>query len=115
MLRRPSCAIAVVLPLLVGSAAYAQTGVPENLGAPAHISVVQGSATLERNGIGEPAAENLPLLEGDRLRTEVGRPIRADDLRTLAVIYDQPPGVLTEQLITWGVLNPEARRAVPMD
>jgi transcriptional regulator with XRE-family HTH domain len=38
--------------------------------------------------------------------------IRQDDLRTLAVIYDQPPSVLTEQLITWGVLNPEARRAV---
>jgi transcriptional regulator with XRE-family HTH domain len=38
--------------------------------------------------------------------------IRQDDLRTLAVIYDQSPSVLTEQLISWGVLNPEARRAV---
>jgi transcriptional regulator with XRE-family HTH domain len=34
--------------------------------------------------------------------------IRQDDLRTLAVIYDQPPGVLAEQLVAWGVLNPEA-------
>ena len=34
-----------------------------------------------------------------------------DDLRTLAVIYDESPSVLTEQLITWGVLNPDARRA----
>lgn len=33
--------------------------------------------------------------------------IRQDDLRTLAVIYDQPPAVLAEQLIAWGVLNPE--------
>ena len=41
--------------------------------------------------------------------------IRQDDLRTLAVIYDQSPSVLTEQLITWGVLNPEARRAVSDD
>jgi transcriptional regulator with XRE-family HTH domain len=41
--------------------------------------------------------------------------IRQEDLRTLAVIYDQSPGALTEQLITWGVLNPEARRAVPTD
>ena len=41
--------------------------------------------------------------------------IRQDDLRTLAVIYDQSPSVLTEQLITWGVLNPEARRAVSVD
>ena len=38
--------------------------------------------------------------------------IRQEDLRTLAVIYDQSPSVLTEQLITWGVLNPDARRAV---
>ncbi len=38
--------------------------------------------------------------------------IRQDDLRTLAVIYDESPGVLAEQLISWGVLNPEARRAI---
>jgi hypothetical protein len=38
--------------------------------------------------------------------------IRQDDLRTLAVIYDESPSMLTEQLITWGVLNPEARRAL---
>lgn len=38
--------------------------------------------------------------------------IRQDDLRTLAVIYDEQPSMLAEQLITWGVLNPEARRAM---
>ena len=38
--------------------------------------------------------------------------IRNDDLRTLAVIYDVPPAVLAEQLIAWGVLNADARRAV---
>ena len=38
--------------------------------------------------------------------------IRQDDLRTLAVIYDQSPSVLTEQLISWGVLGADARRAV---
>ena len=38
--------------------------------------------------------------------------IRQDDLRTLAVIYDQSPSVLTEQLIGWGVLDADARRAV---
>ena len=41
--------------------------------------------------------------------------IRQDDLRTLAVIYDKSPGVLVEQFIAWGVLNPEARRALPLD
>ena len=38
--------------------------------------------------------------------------IRHEDLRSLAVIYDQSPGALTEQLISWGVLSAEARRAV---
>lgn len=38
--------------------------------------------------------------------------IRQDDLRTLAVIYDRPPAMLAEQMISWGVLNPDARRAV---
>ncbi len=38
--------------------------------------------------------------------------IRQDDLRSLAVIYDESPSLLTEELISWGVLNAEARRAV---
>lgn len=38
--------------------------------------------------------------------------IRQDDLRTLAVIYDEPPSQLADQLIAWGVLNPEARGAI---
>ena len=37
--------------------------------------------------------------------------IRQEDLRSLAVIYDASPSQLTEQLITWGVLGAEARRA----
>jgi transcriptional regulator with XRE-family HTH domain len=38
--------------------------------------------------------------------------IRQEDLRSLAVIYDASPSDLTEQLIGWGVLTPEARSAV---
>lgn len=38
--------------------------------------------------------------------------IRHEDLRSLAVIYDASPGALTEQLIQWGVLTPDTRRAV---
>jgi transcriptional regulator with XRE-family HTH domain len=40
--------------------------------------------------------------------------IRQEDLRSLAVIYDETPSQLTEQLIQWGVLNPEARRAITL-
>lgn len=38
--------------------------------------------------------------------------IRQDDLRSLAVIYNQSAHDVAEQFIHWGVLNPEARRAV---
>ena len=38
--------------------------------------------------------------------------IRQEDLRSLAVIYDASPSALTEQLIDWGVLAPDARRAL---
>jgi transcriptional regulator with XRE-family HTH domain len=38
--------------------------------------------------------------------------IRQEDLRSLAVIYDETPSQLTEQLISWGVLNAEARHTI---
>src|SRR5262245_27447538 len=40
---------------------------------PAHISLVDGAVTLEREGQSDPAPANMPLLAGDRLRTENGR------------------------------------------
>jgi transcriptional regulator with XRE-family HTH domain len=36
--------------------------------------------------------------------------IRQDDLRTLAVLYDEPPSVLAERFIQWGVLYTDAYR-----
>lgn len=38
--------------------------------------------------------------------------VRQDDLRTLAVIYDESPSVLAEKLITWGVLSADARSSM---
>ena len=43
---------------------------------------------------------------------EEGEVISADDLRTLAVIYDVPATTLCDEFIAWGVLNADARRAV---
>ena len=40
---------------------------------PAHIAIVDGTATIERDGRVEKAEENIILLAGDRLRTERGR------------------------------------------
>ena len=38
--------------------------------------------------------------------------IRQEDLRSLAVIYDKTPADLTEELISWGILDSEARGAI---
>ncbi len=40
---------------------------------PAHISVVDGTASLERDGRPETSPASMPLLAGDRLRTQNGR------------------------------------------
>ena len=40
--------------------------------------------------------------------------IRQDDLRSLAVIFDETPSQLTEQLITWGVLTSESRTTIQL-
>lgn len=40
---------------------------------PAHVAVVDGSAQLEREGVAEALDENMPLLAGDRIRTDRGR------------------------------------------
>jgi Family of unknown function (DUF6600)/FecR protein len=41
--------------------------------APAHISVIDGAASLERDGRVDESPQNIPLLAGDRLRTRDGR------------------------------------------
>ena len=63
--------------LLLAPRAYAQdpgaavaTAAQE---APAHISFVEGSATLERDGRRDASPTSMPLLAGDRLRTGDGR------------------------------------------
>ncbi len=38
--------------------------------------------------------------------------IRHEDLRSLAVIYDASPGLLADQLISWGVLSADVRRTI---
>jgi hypothetical protein len=56
----------------VASASRAQDPAP-SIEAPAHLSVIDGVVILERDGRAEAAPSNMPLLAGDRLRTETGR------------------------------------------
>jgi hypothetical protein len=69
-----SCALWMLAPLSL----MAQTtdGVnPETIATdpPAHVSFVDGAAVLERDGQPDSAPVNMPLLAGDRLRTQGGR------------------------------------------
>jgi ferric-dicitrate binding protein FerR (iron transport regulator) len=41
--------------------------------APAHISLVEGTAVLERDGQTDASPSSMPLLAGDRVRTRAGR------------------------------------------
>ena len=40
---------------------------------PAHIALIEGRAFIDRDGRSDEAVENIPLADGDRLRTEDGR------------------------------------------
>jgi hypothetical protein len=76
--RRLCCAFAAVLlaPFATQALARAQDDQQPadwTNDVPAHIAVVDGVASLERDGRVVPAEENVPLLAGDRLRTDDGR------------------------------------------
>jgi hypothetical protein len=63
-----ACALISALPAFAQSAAA-----PVETDPPAHIALVEGQAFLDREGRSEPAVENAPLLDGDRIRTQRGR------------------------------------------
>jgi hypothetical protein len=58
----------MVVGLSLIATAHAQVGA-----TPAFLSVVDGTATLERDGQALPAVQNMPFVQGDRLRTAAGR------------------------------------------
>lgn len=73
MTRRTSRMFRVLAVCLAFGCAEALAQEPQTGQPPAHIALVDGSATLEREGRADTATVNLPLLHGDRLRTDAGR------------------------------------------
>ena len=73
MNRLASCACVAALLLGRSFTVYAQQLPDTAVDPPAHVSVVDGAVTLERDGRPEAAPASMPLLAGDRLRTENGR------------------------------------------
>ncbi|MCX6539920.1 MAG: FecR domain-containing protein [Acidobacteria bacterium] len=68
------CLWVFLLALISAPALLAQSApAPEATPPPAHLSLVEGQVFLDREGRSESAVENVPLLDGDRIRTERGR------------------------------------------
>ena len=55
--------------------AFASTGRAQDAfdAPPPHLAIVEGTATLDREDVSEPATGGMPMVPGDRLRTERGR------------------------------------------
>lgn len=65
--------LVLLVSLCAPTVARAQEQASAAADAPAHISVVDGAAVLERDGRTESAPTSMPLLAGDRVRTQNGR------------------------------------------
>lgn len=75
-----------------------QTYSPDEV--PAHLAVVDGAVTLEREGQAQPADVNVALLAGDRVRTERGRAeILFGDGSALDLDNDTSVDLLSDSLI----------------
>ena len=60
--------------VLSAASAFAQADVmAPNAPPPAHLSLIEGRVFVDREGRSDAAAANLPVLDGDRLRTLDGR------------------------------------------
>jgi ferric-dicitrate binding protein FerR (iron transport regulator) len=76
MTRRPVSILGTLLVCLWTLPVFAQEPAPTGQPAtdpPAHISVVDGTALLERDGRTDTELLSMPLLAGDRVRTQAGR------------------------------------------
>ena len=79
MTRRPVSLLGTLLVCLWTLPVFAQDPAPADqapsqaMEAPAHVSVVDGTAILERDGRSDSELLSMPLLAGDRVRTQAGR------------------------------------------
>jgi hypothetical protein len=109
-----SCALAVLVSPRIATAQTQPPAAPQpavetqqvetqQYDAPAYVAVVDGSATLERDGRIESAPLNMPLLGGDRLRTTDGRvEVRFADGGRLHLDARTSLDVLSDELVRLG-------------
>jgi hypothetical protein len=85
---------------------------PPDAQAPAHISLVDGVATLERDGRIDDAPGSMPLLAGDRVRTRGGRvEILFADGSTLHLDHNSGVDLQSDELVR--LLDGRIRLSIP--
>jgi len=100
----------MLLALVVAGHASAQD--VREADAPAHISLVEGVASLERDGRTEDAPANMPLLAGDRVRTRAGRvEILFADGSTLHLDHNSAIDLQSDELLR--LLDGRLRLSIP--
>jgi hypothetical protein len=81
--------------------------------APAHISLVEGVAVLERDGRTDDAPAQMPLLAGDRIRTRAGRvEILFADGSTLHLDHNSAIDLQSDELVR--LLDGRLRLSIPV-
>ncbi len=110
-----ACTVALLLASPYASAQPPDSGAdPEAIAAdpPAHVSFVDGSAVLERDGQPDSAPANMPLLAGDRIRTQDGRvEILFSDGSTLHLDANTTVDFQSDELVR--LLDGRVRLAIP--
>ena len=101
----------ILLALAFAGSAYAQDP-PTEAETPAHISLVEGVAVLERDGSTDNAPANMLLLAGDRIRTRVGRvEILFADGSTLHLDHNSAIDLQSDELVR--LLDGRVRLSIP--
>ena len=112
--RRAACALLLLSGLLGNPAVAAGQSVLDAVqaDAPAHIAFVEGSAVLERDGRPDNSPANMPLLAGDRVRTQAGRvEILFADGSTLHLDANTTVDFQSDELVR--LLDGRVRLAIP--
>ena len=111
---RAACALLLLSGLLGNPAVAAGQSVLDAVEAdtPAHIAFVEGSAVLERDGRPDNSPANMPLLAGDRVRTQAGRvEILFADGSTLHLDANTTVDFQSDELVR--LLDGRVRLAIP--
>lgn len=101
--RIPAFLAALVLLSATHAVAQDPPSATDDLPAPPHISLVEGAATLDRDGSIVPADAGLILLSGDRLTTRSGR---------LEILFGEGSALHLDERTTVDLLDDELLRLV---